>query len=533
MKVKSIAPAIILLISGFLHAQNPNIILGRPTDTSITASILFNQNVQYYLEYGTKPGVYLNSTVIFANTKNVPDEIDLNSLAANTQYHYRLQYHSIDVPVFTASPEYSFHTQREKGSTFSFTIEADEHLYDKKGVKSIYQICLNNQANDKPDFMLSLGDIFGDDHYWQTITSPVLDSLHKAYRPFLGSICHSIPFYICLGNHEGENDYYYAQNPGNNLCVWGTQWRKYYFPNPYPNGFYSGNTNNEPYGIGNPENYFAWTWGDAQFIVLDVYRDQCDTSDKPLKWAWTLGLPQYTWLKNTLEKSTSKYKFVFAHHIRGQGRGGITNATQFEWGGIDGGSNKFAQYRPGWAKTIHQLFVDNGVNIFFQGHDHLFAHEILDGVTYQEVPMPSDSTYQIGMLANASAYTSDTLDGTGHIKVTVSPVGVKVDYIRAYLPADTISGIHHNGEVAFSYTVGNTAVNTYHFTGNGNWSNPVNWTNNTIPPAVLPASGNIIIDPVDDGECILDVTQHVTSGANITVTPGKKFKVPGSLIIQN
>ena len=71
--------------------------------------------------------------------------------------------------------------------------------------------------------------------------------------------------------------------------------------------------------------------------------------------------------------------------------------------------------------------------------------------------MPSDSTYEIGMLANADAYTSDTLDGTGHVKVTVSPSCVRVDYIRAYLPADTVSGEHHNREVAFSYTIGNCA----------------------------------------------------------------------------
>lgn len=437
-----------------LKGQNINVILGRPTDTSITASILLDQNSNYFLEYGTTSGSYSNNTSTYAASANIPDEVDLHNLNSNTKYYYRIKYKLTTAITFNTTPEYSFHTQRAKGSEFVFTIESDEHLYDKKGVKSIYQICLNNQAKDKPDFMLSLGDIFGDDHNWSTITSGELDTLHKDYRPFLGSLCHSVPFYICLGNHEGENDYYYNQNPGNNLCVWGTQWRKFYYPNPYPNGFYSGNTDNEPYGIGNPENYFSWTWGDALFVVLDVYRDQCDTSDKPIKWAWSLGFPQYTWLKNTLENSTAKHKFVFAHHIRGQGRGGITNATQFEWGGLDGGTDKFAINRPGWAKPIHKLFVDNGVNIFFQGHDHLFAHEVLDGVTYQEVPMPSDSTYEIGKLANAGAYTSDTLDGTGHIRVTVNAQCVKVDFVRAYLPQDTVSGVHHNGEVAFSYTVG-------------------------------------------------------------------------------
>jgi hypothetical protein len=64
----------------------------------------------------------------------------------------------------------------------------------------------------------------------------------------------------------------------------------------------------------------------------------------------------------------------------------------------------------------------------------------------------------IGKLANADAYTSDTLDGTGHIRVTVSSSCVKVDYVKAYLPKDTLDGKHKNREIGFSYTVGNCLV---------------------------------------------------------------------------
>jgi hypothetical protein len=445
----------------WLNAQTFNIILGRPTNNAVTASIMFNQNTDYFFEYGTQKGVYTQTSANYTATANKPDEIDLINLTANTQYFYRVKYKATSTSTFTNSAEYSFYTQRAKGSTFTFTIEADEHLYDKKGVRNMYQVTLNNQAKDKPDFMLSLGDIFGDDHNPYSITSQELDALHADYRPFLGSICHSVPFYVCLGNHEGENDFYLTKTPPNNLTVWGTQWRKYYYPNPFPNSFYSGNTDVEQYGIGNPENYYAWTWGDALFVVLDVYRDQCDTSEKPQGWNWSLGLPQYNWLKTTLETSTAKYKFVFAHHVRGQGRGGITNAQLYEWGGRNklNGPNTFANNRPGWAKPIHNLFIDNKVNIFFQGHDHVFAHETLDSVTYQAVPMAADSTYQIGMLANADSYVSDTVDGTGHIRVTVSPENVKVDYVKAYLPADTL-GIHKNGEIGFTYTIGKKSDNT-------------------------------------------------------------------------
>lgn len=448
----------------FTHAQTYSIILGRPTDTCITASVMFDKEVDFYYEYGLSSGNYTQQTNSIKLSALVAWESDMYNLKANSKYFYRLRYKLTNNSTYLASPEYHFQTQRAPGSTFTFTVEADEHLYDKKGCDNMYRVTLNNQLADQPDFMLSLGDIFGDDHNPFTITSTNLDSLHRAYRPFLGNICHSVPFYICLGNHEGENDYYQSFTPPNNLCDWATQWRKYYYPNPFPNHFYSGNTTDEPYGIGKPENYYAWTWGDALFVVLDVYRDECDTSPKPKNWNWTLGLPQYTWLKNTLEGSQAKFKFVFAHHIRGQGRGGKNEAQLFEWGGLQtiGGSNTFAQNRPGWAKPIHQLFEDNGVNIFFQGHDHLFAHETLGKVTYQEVPMAADSTYKIGILANASAYTSDTIDGTGHIRVTVSSDCVKVDYVKAFLPADTSKNGNHNREIAFHYNIGACLNNAVH-----------------------------------------------------------------------
>jgi hypothetical protein len=440
-----------------LYGQTYTEILGRPTNTSITISILSDQQMEVYWEYDDAPESFARASPRITLTKDVPYEFNFTGLQPGTGYFYRTRYRSSgSTGLFSIGPVHSFHTQRAEGDAFTFTIESDEHLYDKKGIRSLYQICLANQAADQPDFMLSLGDIFGDDHYPNTITSEQMKKLHEDYRPYLGQICHSVPLFLCLGNHEGESDYYLAQNPPENIAAYATLWRKFYYPNPYPDSFYTGNTDEEAYGMGNPENYYCWTWGDALFVVLDVYRDQCDFSAKPTNWDWSLGFPQYTWLKNTLENSQATYKFVFAHHIRGQGRGGITNARLYEWGGYEqNGSYTFPENRPGWAKPIHQLFVDNGVNIFFQGHDHVFAHEILDGVTYQSLPMPSDSTYEIGMLANAGAYVSDTVSGSGHLRVQVSSDCIKVDFIRAYLPADTVSGLHHNRETAFSYTAGN------------------------------------------------------------------------------
>jgi len=72
----------------------------------------------------------------------------------------------------------------------------------------------------------------------------------------------------------------------------------------------------------------------------------------------------------------------------------------------------------------------------------------------------------------------------------------------------------------------------YTFTGDGNWDVATNWMNEVIPPSTLPAGAEIIIDPVTNGECILNVPQTVSSGAKITVQSNKKFRVNGNLTVQ-
>lgn len=452
-----------LCFSSAALAQNAqfNEILGRPTDQTVTMSALFGQTVQVYFEYGTDPGNLASKTATFTGQAGVPVVTDFQPLRANTRYYYRTVFKTPNAPGFQVGPLRTFHTQRAPGSKFTFVVEADEHLYDKKGIRSLYEICLQNQAKDSADFMLSLGDTFGDDHTPLTTTDQDMKELHLDYRQYLGAVCHSMPFFFCLGNHEGESGYWLDQTPPNNIAVYGTNWRKYYYPNPFPNDFYTGNTTVEPWGIGHPENYYAYTWGDALFVVLDVYRD-CDVNEKPKNWEWTLGKDQYDWFRKTLETSKAPLKFVFAHHNRGQGRGGIEPGRGYEWGGYGNNGNgawEFDQMRPGWGKPIHQLMADNGVQVFFQGHDHLFAWEKMDGVVYQEVPMPSDTSYEIGVLANADAYTDVTLDGSGHLRIAVENGCAQVDYVSAYLPKDTL-GVQKNRAVRFSYKVGACAVST-------------------------------------------------------------------------
>ncbi len=168
-------------------------------------------------------------------------------------------------------------------------------------------------------------------------------------------------------------------------------------------------------------------------------------------WQITLGDDQYRWLAKTLKESKAKYKFVFAHHVMGTGRGGIEEASLYEWGGKDRrGVDLFTEKRPGWEMPIHPLFVKTGVTIFFQGHDHIYARQDLDGVVYQSTPNPADETYTA---FNREAYQSGTvLANAGHLRVHVAREGVKVDYVRSFLKADETATLK-NGMVANSYTV--------------------------------------------------------------------------------
>ncbi len=72
----------------------------------------------------------------------------------------------------------------------------------------------------------------------------------------------------------------------------------------------------------------------------------------------------------------------------------------------------------------------------------------------------------------------------------------------------------------------NTTSIVYEFTGSGNWSTVANWKNGLIPPLTLTSAGEIIINPTGTTECVVDVVnQTISSGAKITVQPGKKIRI--------
>ncbi len=140
------------------------------------------------------------------------------------------------------------------------------------------------------------------------------------------------------------------------------------------------------------------------------------------------------------------------------GKGGVEGAIYYELGGYNSdGSWGFDVNRPTWDTPIHDLMVENGVTIYFHGHDHGFAKQELDGIVYQECPTPSDASYSpVG--PKAGYVSGDILPNSGHLRVTVSVSEVTVEYVRAYLPGDGT-----NGEVAYSYSIAGVIGPSFEF----------------------------------------------------------------------
>lgn len=429
-----------------------DVIAGVPNSNSITLSVAAPNSTQVTIYYGKSLATINDNSTTSQVWVNGVIEITLENLAPNCRYFYKLKFNGQD-----RGETYSFVTQRIKGSTFCFGVQGDSHPERDKEMfnSALYAINMCNVSQNQPDLYFTLGDDFSIERLIENnnINQNNVDNIYSAQRKYLGMVGCNTSLFLVNGNHEQAAKYLLDGTTGN-PAVCAAIARKRFYPLPDNKGIYSGDTTQLKY-VGLLKDYYAFEWGDALFVTIDPYwhsdvavdniAGSMDKEKDP--WTATIGKEQYEWLKKTLEKSSAKYKFVFSHHIRGTGRGGIESANLYEWGGYDNkGQWQFDIKRPGWDMPIHQLFVKYGVTIFFQGHDHLFCKQELDGVIYQSVPNPADYTYRA---FNSDAYTSgDVLPNSGHLNVTVSPNGVTVKYIRAYLPGDGT-----NGEVAYTYKI--------------------------------------------------------------------------------
>ena len=112
-----------------------------------------------------------------------------------------------------------------------------------------------------------------------TTSQSAVNTDYLAYRDplYMDRIGHSVPIFLASGNHENEEGWNLDDTPFS-IALGSIQARKAYYPTPIKDGFYSGNTDPlaaidaATYGDQYREDYYAWTWGDALFVVIDPFQ---------------------------------------------------------------------------------------------------------------------------------------------------------------------------------------------------------------------------------------------------------------------
>ncbi|HMO38281.1 MAG TPA: metallophosphoesterase [Saprospiraceae bacterium] len=183
-------------------------------------------------------------------------EVFLDSLKAETNYFWQVT--SITEKGDTLRSEvYSFKTAVQDSSAYMFALIGDTQR--NSSTPWAWGKIAGLVWQKRPNFVIHVGDL-------------VDQGLKKTdwtehFFPFGHPLMSRVPVYPVLGNHENDSPLYYQ-----------------YIVAPQP------------------EYYYTFTYGNAQFFMLDSNRDLDDDSE------------QYKWLEWELAKSNATWKIVAHHH---------------------------------------------------------------------------------------------------------------------------------------------------------------------------------------------------------------------------
>ncbi len=404
-------------------------IVGRPTDDSVTLNVVAGRvpvTVDLRLE---PPGEIVVEEALKSEEAR---DLQIDSLHADTEYRYRLIARG-DGREEVA--EGRFVTRREPGSPFTFALLSDIHLptpapeWTDPDIAGLFyseiveflqarleigetiQRAMDSIREKRVDFIICLGDMV---HYWRGFngsfpTARVADFAYLDLRAHLGQTTAETAFFATIGNWDSESGWHPER-----LQHLAREARMKYLPNPQATTY--------PQGGGSHEDYYAWTWGDALFVVLNVatYTLTAHTlseEDDGTAEDWTLGTEQLAWLQTTLENSRERFKLLFIHHPVG-GRGGDERHSAYGRGG-----GRAAEV--GEQAQVHALMREHGVQAFFYGHDHVFTNMVVDGIHYT---LPGSAGAPWKFPIEETGY-DDFDERSGFALVHVAPQGLKIEFL--------------------------------------------------------------------------------------------------------
>ncbi len=285
-----------------------------PAEASLPSII----NVGPYLQYATKTGITImweteqKATSVVEYGEQVPlaestsatgesemHEVRLDGLKPQTNYFYRVVSVGPDGQE-SLSDLYSFQTAVNDDTAFAFGGVSDTQTNPPVWGR-ISQLVFK----ERPNFVIHSGDIVGNGPRKEQWTDQFLKPAHE--------LMSRVPIFIILGNHDQDHANYYR-----------------YICNPAP------------------EHRYTFTYGNAQFFMIDTNRSVAPGSE------------QYQWLDDELAKSKATWKFAVHHHAP-------YSSDENDYGDTWKGQSSRGDLR---LRPLVGLYEKYGVDICFFGHIH-------------------------------------------------------------------------------------------------------------------------------------------------------------------
>lgn len=227
-------------------------------------------------------------------------EVTLTGLEPEKQYFYRVWPET--KRTLRPSDVLTFQTANRKNTPYAFAI-----LSDTQSNPSVAGTIAAHAWGQRPNFCIHAGDLVGTGRnkaHW-------VDQFFPSLHPLISRVA----FMPVLGNHEQNAQHYYD-----------------YMALPAP------------------EYYYTYTYGNAQFFMVDSNKKLGPESE------------QYRWLDQALAASDAEWKFVCHHHPP-------YSSDENDYGDLWAGTSTRGDLK---ARQLVPLYEKHGVDIVWNGHIHSY-----------------------------------------------------------------------------------------------------------------------------------------------------------------
>lgn len=277
-------------------------------------------------------------------------------------------------------------TLQEEYQDFNFIAYGDSRASDFQGVSPLHEGIVTAYLEQSPELILHTGDMVGWGAIYEQWTS-FNDSMTAVWEA-------GIPFYGAAGNHEKYTDVWYQYD----LDL-----------SNYTTFFDYSAAVDEP---GETELYFSFDYEGVHFIILNTedYFDDVEFGTD----VFNSSEAQMTWLLGDLSGLEPDDFVVVVFH-------------RPAWSIRENRPDRWAQ-----AETVrnefHNIFVQNDVDIVFNGHDHYYYRTLRDDIYYVITggggaplygPDSSAPIWQTGDVAAGQYHYCDVIVNSTHVKIDV------------------------------------------------------------------------------------------------------------------